>query len=94
MQIKWLTKALQNLDEEANYIAKENPAAAAKVVRQIMVSVALLKDQPAMGNPGRITGTRELVIIGTRYLVPYRVKNQQIEILRIFHTSRKPPAQW
>jgi plasmid stabilization system protein ParE len=47
-----------------------------------------------MGNPGRITGTRELVIIGTRYLVPYRVKNQQIEILRIFHTSRKPPAQW
>ena len=94
MQIKWLTKALQNLDEEAIYIAKENPAAAAKVVQQIMGSVALLKDQPAMGAAGRIAGTRELVIAGTRYLVPYRVKDKQIEILRIFHTSRKPPAQW
>jgi toxin ParE1/3/4 len=83
-----------NLDEEATYIAQENPAAAAKVVETILTTVALLEDQPAMGSPGRVAGTRELVIPNTRYLIPYRVKNGQVEILRVFHTSRKPPQHW
>jgi toxin ParE1/3/4 len=94
MQVKWLSKALQNLDDEANYIAHENPVAAVKMVLQIMATVELLKDQPGMGSPGRIPGTRELIITGTRYLVPYRVKESQVEVLRIFHKSRKPPDSW
>lgn len=94
MQVKWLKKALDNLDHEAAYIAQENPVAAQKVVRIILDAVALLADQPAMGSPGRIAGTRELVIPDTRYLIPYRVKNGQVEILRVFHTSRKPPERW
>lgn len=94
MQVKWLRKALVNLDHEATYIAQDNPIAAQKVVKTILDSVALLADQPAMGSPGRIVGTRELVIADTRYLVPYRVKNGQVEILRVFHTSRKPPDRW
>ena len=94
MQVKWLRKALVNLDHEATYIAQDNPIAAQIVVKTILDSVALLAYQPAMGSPGRIVGTRELVIADTRYLVPYRVKNGQVEILRVFHTSRKPPDRW
>lgn len=94
MQVKWLRKALANLDHEAAYIAQDNPVAAQKVVKTILDTVALLAEQPAMGSPGRIAGTRELVITDTRYLVPYRVKNGQVEILRVFHTSRKPPERW
>jgi len=94
MQVRWLKKALGNLDGEATYIAQDNPVAAQKVVKTIMDTVALLADQSAMGAPGRITGTRELVVPDTRYLIPYRVKNGQVEILRVFHTSRKPPEQW
>lgn len=94
MQVKWLRKALANLDHEATYIAQDNPAAARKVVKSILDTVALLAEQPALGNPGRIAGTRELVVADTRYLVPYRVKNAQVEILRVFHTSRKPPERW
>lgn len=94
MQVRWLKKALGNLDGEATYIAQDNPVAAQKVAQTIMDTVALLADQPAMGAHGRITGTRELVVPDTRYLIPYRVKNGQVEILRVFHTSRKPPEQW
>ena len=94
MQVKWLRKALVNLDHEATYIAQDNPIAAQKAVKTILETVALLSDQPAMGAPGRMAGTRELVIADTRYLVPYRVKNGQVEILRVFHTSRKPPDRW
>ncbi|NOX75957.1 MAG: type II toxin-antitoxin system RelE/ParE family toxin [Gammaproteobacteria bacterium] len=96
MEIKWLKQALQNLDQEAEYIAKENPQAASDIVSKIINTVRLLENNPALGSPGRIINTRELLISNTRYVVPYRVRpdRQQIEILRIFHTARRPPKQW
>ena len=96
MQVKWLRTALKNLDEEAEYIAKESPEAARLVVKHISEAVNGLASNPAMGHPGRIHGTRELVVANTRYIVPYRVRprSKQIEILRIFHTSRRLPEGW
>jgi len=96
MKVKWLRKALKNLEQEAAYIARENPAAANAVVQRIYNSVSLLADNPTLGHPGRIPDTRELVIPDTRYIVPYRVRSRldQIEILRVFHVSRKPPQKW
>ena len=96
MQIKWLRKALTNLDDEAKYIAQEDPKAARLVVHRVVQAVSLLSDNPALGHPGRVPGTHELVIPKTRYIVPYRVRPrlQRIEILRVFHTSRKPPERW
>jgi len=96
MQIKWLRTALKNLDDEAEYIAQEDPQAARLMVHRVVQAVSLLNDNPALGHPGRVPGTHELVIPKTRYIVPYRVRPrlQRIEILRVFHTSRKPPERW
>ncbi|MFZ4499506.1 MAG: type II toxin-antitoxin system RelE/ParE family toxin [Burkholderiales bacterium] len=94
MRLRWLRRALENLDAEAAYIAQEDPAAARLVVQRILTAVRLLATQPALGCPGRVAGTRELVVPRTRYLVPYRARGQTVEILRIFHTSRKPPGRW
>ncbi|MGK2927408.1 MAG: type II toxin-antitoxin system RelE/ParE family toxin [Lysobacterales bacterium] len=96
MEIKWLREALQNLDREATYIAKDDPAAARVVVQRIHDAVGLLTGNPALGHPGRIDGTRELVIPDTRYIVPYRVMAHlnRVEILRVFHASRKLPESW
>lgn len=94
MEIKWLRKALRNLDEEAAYIARENPAAAIAVINRVRQTVHLLADDPELGRPGRIPGTKELVIPHTRYIVPYRIASDRVEILRVFHTSRKPPTRW
>ena len=91
MQIVWLNKALQNLDKIAEFIAQDNPQAAGQVVTLIITQINQLSTQPAMGRPGRVVGTRELVISNSHYLVPYRIKNNQVEILRVFHTSQKPP---
>jgi toxin ParE1/3/4 len=93
-KIKWLRNALNNLDDEASYIAADDPVAAQVVVQRIMEGVALLSTQPAMGRPGRVSGTRELIVPKTRYLIPYRVRHGVIEILRVFHTSRRPPKRW
>ena len=93
MQIKWLRTALRNLDAEAEYIARDNPAAADRVVQKIRATVNLLAEQPALGRPGRVPNTRELVISGTPYLVPYRVHGQVIEVLRVLHAARRWPTK-
>ena len=46
-----------------------------------------------MGRPGRIAGTRELVVTRFSYILPYRVRNESVEILRVFHSARKWPNQ-
>ncbi|MBP7660485.1 MAG: type II toxin-antitoxin system RelE/ParE family toxin [Burkholderiaceae bacterium] len=94
MRVRWLRRALRNLDEEAAHIATDDPAAARLVVGRVLAAVAALEDQPALGRPGRVPGTRELVVPRTRYLVPYRARGDAIEILRVFHTSRRPSSRW
>ena len=94
MQIRWLRSALKNLDEAAEYIARDDPEAAARTVERIVTSVEKLGDYPASGRPGRVPGTRELVISGTPYLVPYRVRGEKVEILRVFHGARKWPDKF
>jgi toxin ParE1/3/4 len=85
---------LRNLDDEAAYVAAENPDAACAVVARVLTAVAMLGERPELGRPGRVPGTRELVVQKTRYIVPYRVKRDAIEVLRVFHTSRRLPASW
>ena len=96
MQVRWLATALRNLGGEAEYIARENPAAARSLVERIHRAVGLLGENPALGRPGRLHGSRELVVAGTRYIIPYRVRPEldRIEILRVFHASRRLPGRW
>ena len=94
MRVWGLRRALANLDEEGEYIAKEDPAAAGRVVARILSAVELLKGNPAMGRPGRVPGTRELVVTETPYLVPYRVREGIVEILRVFHGARRWPKKF
>ena len=96
VRVSWLAKALRNLDEEAEFVAQDNPVAAQALVQRIHEAIGNLKANPALGRPGRIRGTRELIVPGTPYIIPYRVKlrSNRIEILRVFHTSRRLPDRW
>lgn len=94
MEIRWLRTALRNLDEEARFIAVDDPKAAQVVVERIFNAVAALAKSPGIGRPGRVPGTRELIVAKTRYLIPYRVRGKSVEILRVFHTSRRTPTDW
>jgi toxin ParE1/3/4 len=94
MRVRWLRTALRNLDEEATFIAADDVVAARLVVARVLEAVAQLAEQPALGRPGRVPGTRELVVSKTRYIVPYRVRGDTVEILRVFHTSRRLLERW
>ncbi|MGJ4948101.1 type II toxin-antitoxin system RelE/ParE family toxin [Bradyrhizobium sp. HKCCYLS20291] len=90
-QIRWTRRALQRLDEIGSYIAKDNPGAAARVVARIVLRVESLAARPEMGRPGRVTGTRELVLADVPYIVPYRLTQSGIEVLTVMHTAQKWP---
>lgn len=94
MRVRWLRIALRNLDEEASFIAADDAVAARLVVERVLGAVAQLAEQAGLGRPGRVPGTRELVVSKTRFIVPYRVRGDTVEILRVFHTSRRLPERW
>lgn len=91
MQVRWQNRAISDLQDLQEYISRENPKAAAQVANKIIDAVELLKSQPGMGRPGRKPNTRELIINGTSYIVPYRVRNGILEILRVLHGAMKWP---
>jgi len=92
LRVRWLKRALLDLDDAEAYIARDDPQAAAAVVLGIVRTVSLLKEQPGIGRPGRVPGTKELVVPNTPYIVPYRVNEGNVQILRVYHTSRKWPV--
>jgi len=94
MQIRWFSDAVSDLIEIHNYIANDKPGAAQSVAERIKHETSLLKENPGAGRPGRVEGTRELVVSGLPYIIPYRVKNNVIEILRVLHAARKWPNKF
>ena len=95
MIVGWSAPALRDLVALHAYVAQHNPAAAERVVLEIIESVeALLPAHPHIGRPGRVSGTRELVIPRTEYIVPYQVRNSRIQILRFYHGARRWPDKF
>lgn len=92
-RIAWLQAALEDLRGIHDYIARDNPAAARRVVGTIRDDVKILRDHPAIGRPGRIDGTRELVVVRYPYIVAYRESLAAVEILAVVHSSRRWPEQ-
>ena len=87
MSIKWTRTALQSVDEIAGYIAKDNPTRASSVVLELQDAVSTLQAHPGMGRAGRVPGTRELVL-HKNYIAIYRVRGEDVEILRFHHAAR------
>ncbi|MFZ3339810.1 MAG: type II toxin-antitoxin system RelE/ParE family toxin [Terriglobales bacterium] len=78
----------------SEHIRQDNPDAAARTVAAIVRAVEALEHFPSLGRPGRISGTRELVVSGTPYIVPYRVRGDVVQLIRVFHAARKWPNRF
>lgn len=94
MRIKWTNEAKNSLNREISFIEAESKEGARKVYSLVRKQVQTLSQFPHMGRVGQIENTRELVITGTSYLVPYTVEDGIVEIICIFHTSRQLPSKW
>jgi addiction module RelE/StbE family toxin len=92
VNLKWHPLALSDRKNIYDYIDADSPSAAILVDDRIWNSITNLKRLPEIGRPGRIAGTRELVIQRTPYIVAYRIQGDTVEILRIFHGARRWPS--
>ncbi len=74
------------------YGARDNPDAASGVAKRIREAVRILADHPAAGRPGRVPLTREIIVSGTPYILPYRLRAGAVEILRVLHAAQEWPG--
>lgn len=94
MRLEYSARFFRRLGEIASHIAQDDPDAARRTVLRIRQGAEGLKASPSMGRPGRVDGTRELVVTGTPYLVPYRVKGDRVQIITVMHGAQRWPERF
>jgi len=91
-ELEWLALARADLLAIVDYISDDNPDAAQRVKDDIEAKVAKLPDFPKIGRPGRIEGTRELVV-WANYIIVYLEDTFAVQILRVLHAAQQwPPS--
>jgi toxin ParE1/3/4 len=91
LSIEWLPAAQRDFDSIVDFIAADNPLAAIEQGDEIEQQIVSLLAHQQLGRPGRVRGTRELVVVRTPYLAVYRIKHGKIQILRILHGAQQWP---
>ena len=94
MTIVWSPRAIGHLVELRAYIAEDNPGAAGRVAQTILAAVERLAEWPNLGRPGRVSGTRELVVPGTAYVIPSRLRGDRLEVIAVFHGRQRWPTRF
>ena len=91
MDVRWSPEAADDLERICDRIERENPAAAQRVAEIIYERCGTLAEFSNRGRAGRIAGTRELVFAPLPYIAVYRVRQDVVEIARIYHSAQDWP---
>ncbi len=91
MKLVWSQRAAGDRLAIFIWIAEDDPRAAADVDERIEKAAQRLIDFPESGRPGRVDGTRELVIARTSYIAPYQIVGDTVRMLRVIHGARMWP---
>jgi addiction module RelE/StbE family toxin len=93
VHLDWSVFAIADREAIFDYIEADSPSAAIAVDDRIRIGVEGLARFPLMGRPGRIDGTRELVISNTPYVAAYRIAGDTVRILRVLHGAQQWPEE-
>lgn len=89
MLIEWAPAARVQLRQITDYISDLNPVAALELNQAIEASVLALSRRPHLYRPGRVIGTREMVV-HPNYLVVYKVTDN-IRVISVLHARQRYP---
>lgn len=93
MRVVWTPEAQHDRADVWDYIAADNPRAAARMDELFSDAATRLAAHPLLGHPGKISGTRELVLHESYRLV-YEISGETICLLTLVHTARRwPPVR-
>jgi toxin ParE1/3/4 len=88
MRIRWTPAAAEDLEHIKEYLSEHLPQFAQSTILELYETIRSLKSFPRRGRVGREEGTRELILLRLPYIVAYRVKEEDIEVLHIFHGAQ------
>ena len=94
MKFKVLPAAARDIRNLRAHIAADNPVAAEAVSQRLKKAILLLAENPNIGRPIGDSQIREWTVPGLRYLIPYRVDDDKVVIMRIWHTRPARPKHW
>ena len=93
LKVRWTRRAHGQLEAALEYIAEENPPAARQVAQRIYEAERVLANNPTIGRPGRVVGTREWVVDGAPYLIGYVVQDHELVVLALLHSKQQWPTR-
>jgi len=88
MRIRWTPAAAADLQRISDYLRDHHPHYRLATIRKVYAAIQSLTEWPHLGRAGREEGTRELLFPPLPYIAVYRVKEQSIEVLRIYHGAQ------
>ena len=91
MHIRWTLAAAADLEHIGNYLRDHHLRYYQPTVRKLYVTIQSLREWPHRGRLGREDGTREILFSPLPYIAVYRVREQSIEVLRIYHSAQNRP---
>jgi toxin ParE1/3/4 len=89
--VRWSPEAADDLEQIVRHIQHDSPEVARRVAAIMIDAVGALSVFPKRGRVGRIAGTRELVITALPWIAVYRVRDEAVEIARIYHGAQNWP---
>ena len=92
MNLRIYGPARLDIEQAFDFIAKDSPRAARDVIERILTALEALRETPRMGRPGRVAGTRELIVRHTAYIAVYEVTDQGIAVVRVIHGRQNWPG--
>ncbi|HEX2257220.1 MAG TPA: type II toxin-antitoxin system RelE/ParE family toxin [Afifellaceae bacterium] len=94
MRVRFSAAAIADVKAIREYIAKDDPQAAERVLRRIGGVVDLLRDFPLLGHKGTVPGTFEILVPRLPYIIVYEFGSAEgagIVVLRVFHGAQDRP---
>lgn len=90
MRLTWSKQSLSDRESILDYISQDDPVAAIYLDDEFETCATLACLHPEMHRTGRVAGTRE-IIVHPHYEMFYRLKKDELNILRVLHTAQLWP---
>jgi toxin ParE1/3/4 len=93
LRLRWTALALNDFEQAHDHINQDNPEAARQIAQRLLDAARTLLDYPYIGRVGEDETTREWQVQKTPYLLVYTIKDEVIEIVRVWHFARDPSSR-
>jgi len=89
MQVRWTVPAVTDLENISRYLQQHYPTYRSKTLLALYRATKSLRWSALRGRNGMVPGTKELILPSLPYIIVYRLKDEFVEVLRIYHASQQ-----